>query len=279
MDNYREEINVAGEIARQAGRILLEYYAKDLKIDLKPGDEPVTEADKAANEFILAQLKKEFPQDLLISEECTDEERRLTASRFWLIDPLDGTKEFIARNGEFSVMIGLVVDGKAVAGAIYQPTTDRLWLGNRNYSRMQSGGQEIELKVSDIAATPEMTAVISRSHRNATIDTILNRLRITKQISMGSGGIKLGMIASREGEVMFSPSPGYKIWDICAPEAVIAGAGGIVTDFRGEPIDYRNANVRVVNGIFASNNTRHHQMLSDIANLVTLPFKVKEKNS
>lgn len=272
MPDYSNEKAVAARIAKATGKIVLEYYQRDITVDLKVGNEPVTDADRAANDFILEEIKREFPQDLIISEESVDDPQRLTAQRFWLVDPLDGTKEFIARNGEFSIMIGLIENGRAVAGAIYQPTEDRLWWGDQTGSMISIKGDEAPLKVSSKSDFRDMSAVISRSHRGGLVDSILKHLEISREITSGSGGIKLGLIASGDAELMFSPSSGYKIWDICAPEAVLAGAGGRVTDFRGDLINYQDTERRLFNGILASNGTRHDDMVARMSGLVTLPF-------
>lgn len=278
MENFINEAKIAKKIALEAGKLLLEYYSKDLIVNLKPGDEPVTIADQTVSEFILKELAKEFPQDLLVSEESPDSVERLKSERFWLIDPLDGTKEFLARNGEFSVMIGLVVNKQAVAGAVYQPTENRLWWGTCNESYLNNAEGEKSLKVSDINDFPGMRTVVSRSHRGGKLADILKHFGITQEIISGSGGIKLGLISSADAELMFSPSPGYKLWDLCAPEAILNGAGGKVTDFTGSPIDYRAKEVNIYNGILASNNTRHLEIAEDLVKLVSLPFKFEKKH-
>lgn len=278
MENFINEAKVAKRIALDAGKLLLEYYDRDLTVNLKPGDEPVTIADQAISEFILKELAKEFPQDLLVSEESPDSAERLKSERFWLIDPLDGTKEFLARNGEFSVMIGLVVKKQAVAGTVYQPTENRLWWGTCQESYLNHSGQEKNLKVSDINNFAEMRTVVSRSHRGGKLADILKHFGITQEIISGSGGIKLGLISSADAELMFSPSPGYKLWDLCAPDAILSGAGGKVTDFTGSPIDYTAKEVNIYNGILASNNTRHSEIANDLVKLVSLPFKFEKKH-
>lgn len=275
MQTYTQEKEVAKQIALAAGQIILDYYSKNVTVSMKSGDEPVTEADHAANNFIVENLQKAFPEDLIISEERADNPLRLSAKRFWLVDPLDGTKEFLARNGEFSVMIGLVEEGKAVVGAVFQPTANRLWWGDKNKSFIVDNGIESILQVSDTKDFQAMRAVVSRSHRSALLDQVFAKFNITNEIVSGSGGIKVGLIAQAKAELMASASAGYKIWDICAPEAILVGAGGIVTDFAGNPIDYQNKEQRTFNGILATNATRHSELVSGMKDLITLPFSKK----
>lgn len=272
MSLYAKEKEVAKQTALAAGQIILEHYARSVSVTMKSGDEPVTEADHAANNFIIENLEKAFPEDLIISEEKADSPERLTAKRFWLVDPLDGTKEFLARNGEFSVMIGLVEEGKPVVGAVFQPTENRLWWGDKTKSFLLEKGKETTLQVSETKEFQAMRAVVSRSHRSALLDKIFAKLHITNEIVSGSGGIKIGLISQAKAELMASASAGYKIWDICAPEAILLGAGGLVTDFAGNPIDYQNKVQRTFNGILASNGKRHNELIEGMKDLITLPF-------
>jgi 3'(2'), 5'-bisphosphate nucleotidase len=120
-----------------------------------------------------------------------------------------------------------------------------------------------------------MRAVVSRSHRSALLDNIFAKFNITNEIISGSGGIKVGLITQAKAELMASASAGYKIWDICAPEAILIGAGGIVTDFAGNPIDYQNKEQKTFNGILASNGKRHKDLVLGMQDLITLPFNKK----
>lgn len=269
---YWYEIEVARRLALEAGKILLDFYDRDIqKVSYKAGDEPVTEADQAVSDHILKELHEEFPEDVLVSEEEPDHPRRQTAARLWLIDPLDGTKEFIAHNGEFSVMIGLIVDKRPVVGVVYQPTADRLWWGANGQAFLFSKGVQTSLHVSTVTEYSQMGMVVSRSHRNAIVDEMATRLGITREIVSGSGGIKLGLIAGGEAEVMFSPTPYSKLWDMCAPEAILRAAGGEVTDFHGNLLDYCGEELFNLTGVLASNGTRHKDMLHDLAGLYVLP--------
>src|SRR5437879_13733059 len=129
--NYQREIEVATELARVAGSILLAHYHSPFLVEQKVNAldelEEVTAADREANELIVSRLREEFPDDGILAEESADTERRLSKDRVWLIDPMDGTKNFIARDGDFAVQIGLAVRGESVAGVVYQPVRDVLY--------------------------------------------------------------------------------------------------------------------------------------------------------
>jgi 3'(2'), 5'-bisphosphate nucleotidase len=248
---------LASRIARAAGNIVLDFYRRGAKVKYKPGDEPVTEADHAASAFIVAELRRERPADTIISEEAEDDQLRRTAHRVWFIDPIDGTKEFIAKNGEFSIMIGLCVDGQAIVGAVYQPTADRLWYATPDGAFVERNGEKRALRVSSHNEFLAFSMISSRSHRNF--------------VTSGSGGIKLGLIAEREADVMFSPSSNSKLWDMCAPEAILRAAGGEVTDFQGQRLDYRREELRNLNGVVASNGTRHADIIALVRDLFPRP--------
>src|SRR5262245_56018831 len=121
------ELEVAKHLALEAGKILLQFYATDTVVQWKGYDDPVTAADQAANEMIVRELLRHFPHDAVLSEEAPDDVARLQKERVWMVDPMDGTKQFIERIGEFAVMIGLAVAGEPRVGAVYNPVTDRLF--------------------------------------------------------------------------------------------------------------------------------------------------------
>src|SRR6266550_7114199 len=140
--DYQREIEVASELARQAGAVLLEHYYSPFLVEQKVNAldelEEVTAADREANELIVTRLQDEFPGDGILAEESTDSEHRLEKDRVWLIDPMDGTKNFIARDGDFAVQIGLSLGGESILGVVYQPTRKVL------YRAIRGGGAWIE---------------------------------------------------------------------------------------------------------------------------------------
>ena len=129
LTDYGRILKQAETIVREAGEILKEYHERPTEIDWKGVDDPVTAADRAVNAFLVRELNRAFPGDAVLSEEMKDDLSRLRHERVWCVDPLDGTKEFIARNGEFSIMVGLAVEGRAVLGVVYQPILDLLYSG------------------------------------------------------------------------------------------------------------------------------------------------------
>ncbi len=134
----QHELDTATHLARAAGDATMAFYGTT-RSETKAGGSPVTAADHAANDVIVAGLRDAFPDDAILSEESRDDRSRLDTRRVWIVDPLDGTKEFLARNGEFSIMIGLVVDGEPVLGAVYRPHATSSTGPRRGRARGSSG--------------------------------------------------------------------------------------------------------------------------------------------
>jgi 3'(2'), 5'-bisphosphate nucleotidase len=256
--DYQKTLERVEAIVGEAGKILKEYHDKPDQVEWKGVDDPVTAADKAVNRFLVAAITKAFPDDAILSEESRDDLVRLKYARVWCIDPLDGTKEFMARNGEFSIMAGLAVEGKAMLGVVYQPIVDMMYCGVRNEgSRVVSGGKSRPLSVSQKSDPAHLRLVVSRSHRNPITDRIKTALGIAHERISGSVGIKCGLIAEGEADLYLHPAPGTKEWDTCAPEAILSGAGGRMTDCWGRPLVYNLADVRRRYGLVASNSLCH----------------------
>jgi len=264
--DLKAEIELASTVAREAATIVNTFYVGSSEVRYKSHNEPVTEADRSANLHIVSRIQAEFPEDGILSEESKDNLMRLDNERVWIIDPLDGTKEFIARNGEFSIMIGLAVGGKAVMGVIMQPDPGLLYVGAVNYGAyLFEHGECIPLAVSKQAEISRMVMVSSRSHRQQIMDKVRKDLRITSERVSGSVGLKVGLISRQLSDLYVHPSPGCKEWDICAPAALLEAAGGQITDCWGEPILFNKRDVRAHNGLLASNGQSHTQIVETVS--------------
>ncbi len=262
------ELAFARQLSREAATIVNTFYTGSAEVSYKAGDEPVTEADRSANRHIVRRIQEAFPDDGLLSEESKDDLIRLKKSRVWIIDPLDGTKEFIARNGEFSIMIGLSIGGKAMLGAIMQPETQLLYAGVVGQGAfLYEDDERVPLHVSDRTNPQEMIMVCSRSHRTKVVDQLARDLRITRERISGSVGLKVSLIGRQLADLYPHPSPGCKEWDICASHALLEAAGGKITDCWGNPITYNNADVRAHNGLVATNGHAHDRIVDAIARI------------
>lgn len=237
---FTEEMRVASAAARAAGQAVMSFYGSTAT-EYKSGASPVTAADRAANSIILRHLRERFPRDAILSEESNDSRARLGFERVWIVDPLDGTKEFLAQNGEFSVMIGLALHGRPVLGVVYLPEQDVLVHAAKGAgSWMENRSQTTRLACS-VAADAPPRMIGSRSHAEPLLEEISHRLGSGGVTNCGSVGVKCSRIARGEHDVYVHPVPYLKEWDTCAPEVIITEAGGWVSDCRGDPLRYNKS--------------------------------------
>ena len=264
--SYDHELRLALELAREAGAAILDLYQGPLEIEQKASAddrEPVTQADKLANEIIVARLRQEFPEDGILAEESIDTAHRLDKARVWMIDPLDGTTGFIDGNGDFAVQIGLTENGECVLGVVYQPLTGVL------YRAVRGGGAWIERpnvapergRVSDHREISTMRLAASRSHRSPRMDQVVQAFGLKEEVLRGSVGIKVGLIVEQHSDLYVHLSPRTKQWDTCAPQVILQEAGGCTTDLFGLPLRYNHADVQNRNGVVASNGVSHTRIV------------------
>ena len=236
-------------IAEDAGERILSVYANaDLEIETKDDDTPLTRADRAAHEAIragLAELTPDWPQ---LSEEGEGgaAAQRGSGARYWLIDPLDGTKEFIKRNGEFTVNVALIEAGVPVLGVVHAPALGITWGAVRGGPAWRAAGGECR-EIRTRAAQPPLTAVVSRSHREAAVADILARLGDYRELSVGSS-LKICRIADGEADLYPRFGPTCE-WDTGAAQCVLEAAGGCIMDLDLQPLIY-NTSEAVLNPDF-----------------------------
>jgi 3'(2'), 5'-bisphosphate nucleotidase len=273
LQTYSRELRVALALAREAGAAILEFYEGPLDIQQKisvDDREPVTQADRVANELIVTALRKEFPGDGILAEESVDTAHRLDKQRAWMIDPLDGTNGFIDGNGDFAVQIGLAQDGECVLGVVYQPLTDVLYHAVRGQGawiiRPDLPAERVE--VSRQADLSRMRMAASRSHRSARMDRVLKALKVREEIRRGSVGIKVGLIVEQQCDLYVHLSSRTKQWDTCAPEIILTEAGGRLTDLFGESLQYNSLDIQNRNGIIASNGVAHDRIVETLVPLL-----------
>lgn len=262
MSDLSHEIEIASHLARKAGEVILNIYQKDFAVMYKGINDPVTKADQQANTFIVDELHAHFPQDSIVAEESPLPANSLTTGRVWYVDPLDGTKEFIARNGEFSIMIGLTIDACTKLGVVYWPTRGHLYAGLTDQTAwIERNGIRQKLSALESKSPPNISLVTSRSHRSPILSTIHQSLHIHNEQHLGSVGLKIGHIAEGKADVYIEPSPYTKAWDACAPEAILRGAGGCFTDIHGKPIQYGLNNFRNLHGLVGSTPDIHQRVI------------------
>jgi 3'(2'), 5'-bisphosphate nucleotidase len=229
------------ELALLAGPAVMEEYSKTCVVRAKSDGSPVTAADERAEAILLDGLRRLAPDVAVVSEEATAAGTEPVAPRrFFLVDPLDGTREFVARNGEFTVNIGLIEDGAPIAGAVYAPAIDRIWFGGRSaHAAAVAVGAALPEVCETLrvrAAGERLTALASRSHADAQTDAFLARLGAPERISAGSS-LKFCVIAEGRADVYPRFAPTME-WDTAAGDAVLRAAGGGVVGLDGTPLKY-----------------------------------------
>ncbi len=272
-ESHERELSIATEVAREAGAAILKFYDEPLRVEQKRsagGIEPVTVADRAANELIVRRLSREFPDDGILAEESVDTKTRLAKRRVWMIDPLDGTTGFIDRNGDFAVQIGLTLEGACVMGVVYQPLADTLYWAARGAGSWikRPGLETTRARVSGRNILSEMRMAASRTHRSARLDMVVEKLGVKEEVRRGSVGVKVGLIVEQQCDLYVHLSPRSKQWDTCAPEIILTEAGGRLTDLFGEPFRYNASDIQNRNGIIASNGAAHEKIVEAIAPLL-----------
>jgi 3'(2'), 5'-bisphosphate nucleotidase len=232
-------IEAVADIAARAGKAILEVYATDFDVDAKEDESPLTQADMAAHRSIVRDLRELTPDLPILSEEAglPAFEDRADWARYWLVDPLDGTKEFVKRNGEFTVNIALVEDHRPVLGVVHVPVTARTYIGCEGHgseTRDKDGNCTV-IRVAIESASP-VRVVGSRSHRGASLDAFLEKLADFEMVPMGSS-LKFCLVAEGAADVYPRLGPTSE-WDTAAAQAVVEQAGGAVLKLDGTPLKY-----------------------------------------
>lgn len=226
-------------IARAAGAAIMAVYGREIAVTAKADQSPLTEADRRAHDCILEGLAALQPALPVWSEESGQDEvaGRQAWQRFWLVDPLDGTKEFIGRNGEFTVNIALVDHHGPVLGVVHAPALDREYFGARGLGawRVDSGGEARPVQVR-VPAADRVRVAGSRSHRGSSLDGFLARLGPHELVSLGSS-LKICLVAEGAADVYPRLGP-TSAWDTAAAQAVVEAAGGRLVDLEGRPLRY-----------------------------------------
>jgi 3'(2'), 5'-bisphosphate nucleotidase len=224
-------------IAEDAAIIVLEHYAAGVTSTEKADRSPVTAADHASSEFICARLAELDPGAAIVSEEAGEAGDSVVPSRFWVIDPLDGTKEFLKRTGEFTINIALVEDGRAVLGVVHVPVSGRSYLAAAGHGAFRAEQGSAPEPIAVRSATPPALAVVaSRDHAGPRVAALLERLPGATTLSMGSS-LKFCLVAEGKADLYLRDVPTME-WDTAAAQCVVEAAGGGVFTLDGEPLRY-----------------------------------------
>jgi len=251
-------------LAVEAGNAILTVYATEFDVQSKSDQSPLTVADLASQRRISEGLKQLSPQLPIISEEdgLPDFAVRSRWQRYWLVDPLDGTKEFVNRNGEFTVNIALIDNHRPVLGVVHVPVQNKTFIGCQGYgAELRVSGTATPIHVSRSSRSP-VRVVGSRSHRGSSLDTFLDKLGEHELVPMGSS-LKFCTVAEGHADVYPRLGPTSE-WDTAAAQAVVEQAGGQVLELDGKPLSY-NKKDNILNGYFVVSGPRDHDWLALLA--------------
>lgn len=261
LENLLEPITA---LAVEAGNAILEVYATDFDVQNKADESPLTQADLASHNCIVAGLAQLTPDIPIISEEDGLPEFAVRGQwpTYWLIDPLDGTKEFVNRNGEFTVNIALIDSHRPIFGVVHVPVQDKTYIGCEGRgSEMRANGETKTIRVADASSAP-VRIVGSRSHRGSSLDAFLEKLGDHDMVPMGSS-LKFCTVAEGNADVYPRLGPTSE-WDTAAAQAVVEQAGGQVLELDGNPLSY-NKKADILNPWFLVAGPTDHDWLALLA--------------
>jgi len=244
----------------EAGKAVMKLYDYPISSTLKNDNEPVTEADIKSNEIIQKIISVfDYP---ILSEESRDAASRFDSKKIWIIDPLDGTTDYIKKTGEFTIMISLVEGNRPILGVIYWPIKDTLYLAQKDQGAFQSSsGNWSKLSVSNVSELTKCRVVGSRYHISVQEQNLLKHLNVSQFTSKGSS-LKVVDVSSGNADLYFTMTNKIKQWDTCASYCLITEAGGKMTDMFGNDLEYNTEKLNHENGLLVSNGLIHNDVIS-----------------
>ncbi len=249
---------LAIKAAQNAGKEILKLYEQTYDQALKAGGEPVTDADIASDEIIVRELSSSpYP---IVSEENVGAKH--SSDYLWLVDPLDGTKDFLEKTGEFSVMISLLAKKIPILGVVYRPSDGVLFVAEKNIGAYRNALNSWEkLEVSPVDKLSQARCVVSRHHLAGEDADFLNFAGVKSYKKQGSAGLKISLVAQGDAEIYFTSTNQIKLWDTAAGSIILSEAGGKITDLQNTPLNYDIAELRHKHGILVSNGKVHEEFL------------------
>ena len=257
--NILPETNLAIEAAMKAGKAVIEVYKNNFSYQVKDDNSPITEADIKSNGIIQETLS--ITNIPILSEENVDDLVRLKHEKIWIVDPLDGTSDFVEKTGEFTIMISLVQSSKPILGVIYWPTEDKLYVAQKNKGAYELfSGHWKKLNVNNISNLEKCHAVISRHHLSESDKKFIKKLNLLEFNQKGSS-LKVLDICSGEAEVYLTTTNKIKQWDTCASHCLISESGGKITSMYGEDLEFNTELINHENGLLVTNGLIHNKIV------------------
>ena len=272
-----EEIeSIARSVGWGAAKILSSYYRGegDLNVNEDKKDGPVTAADIAANHYILEKLQAVFPEDKFgyLSEETHQGMEPIPQDWVWIIDPLDGTRDFIDKTGEYALHIALAYQGRPMVAVVAIPEADKIYYASKGNGTFVEtvDGKITPIKVSERNKLEDLYLVVSRTHRDDRFQALIEALPLKDRIYMGSVGGKISTLLEKTSDIYISLSgkSAAKDWDFAAPELILTEAGGKFTHENGDPLIYNRGDVRQWGCLIASNGHCHQELCAEATEIL-----------
>lgn len=264
MSNHTDHLDEVIELTRKAGAEALKYYRKDYSIEEKKDESPVTEADYASEDILIRGLKSTEPG--IIAEEAGLLPGK-SDDKHWIVDPLDGTQDFIDKTGEFSIMVGLLVEGEPVMGVVFAPAREKLWYaveGEGAY--LLENGSEAKIQVAGKGNLEDYVLIASRNHFTPRDEAVAGEMGVERITRMGSLGIKFCAIAEGRADLVYYTTDRLGIWDCCAPQVILEEAGGEAFDVRGGELIYDLDRRKMARGIVGIGGDNRQEVVEILEN-------------
>ena len=247
----------------KAGDKILEIYESNFQVEKKDDNSPITKADLESNKIIKESLlQTRIP---ILSEEDADDKSRMDSDKVWIVDPLDGTQDFVNKTGEFTVMVGLVENHVPIMGLVYWPTEKKLFFAERGLGAFCHDSEGwAKISVRGVEEVAESLALVSRHHLSDKEKKMLDHLEIKNTASIGSS-LKVMEIASGRADIYLTSTNKMKQWDTAASHCIISEAGGKMTDISGNDLIYNTESVNHQNGLLVTNGLIHEDVISKIS--------------
>ena len=248
-----------------AGDKIVEIYETDFQVEKKDDNSPITKADLESNKIIKESLLQTGIS--ILSEEDADDKSRMDSDKVWIVDPLDGTQDFVNRTGEFTVMIGLVENHIPIMGLVYWPTERKLYFAENGFGAFCHDSEGwAKISVRGVEEVANSLALVSRHHLSDKEKKMLDHLKIKNTASIGSS-LKVMEIAAGRADIYLTSTNKMKQWDTAASHCIISEAGGKMTNISGNELIYNTESVNHENGLLVTNESIHEEVVSKISKL------------
>ena len=258
-----EHVDIVIDAMIRAGEKILEIYESNFEVEKKDDNSPITKADLESNKIIKESLlQTKIP---ILSEEDADDKSRTDSDKVWIVDPLDGTQDFVNKTGEFTVMVGLVENHVPIMGLVYWPTEKKLYFAEKGLGAFCHDSEGwAKISVRGVEEVTESLALVSRHHLSDKEKKMLEQLEIKNTANIGSS-LKVMEIASGRADIYLTSTNKMKQWDTAASHCIISEAGGKMTDISGNDLVYNTESVNHENGLLVTNGIIHEEIVSKIS--------------